>query len=512
MVAVNAAGREIPDGVCAGRPLFEGAFARMPKGRQAGPLIRALRPGQSKIVGGIEEAIKAAGVKNGMTLSFHHHLRDGDYILNMVVDACARLGVSDLTIATSSVFGIHAPLVEHIRSGTVTGIEANYIVGPVGEAICQGLLPKICVLRSHGGRVRAIEAGELHIDVAFVAAPTLDPGGNMNGVDGPSACGSLGYAVADARYADRVIAITDNLVDYPVCPISIPGSLVDMVVAVDKIGDPKGIVSGSIRVTRDPMGLLIAKNAARVIEASGLLRDGFSFQTGAGGASLAVASFLRRQMRQQAICGSFGLGGITEYFVSMLNEGLFKSLLDTQDFDMAAIKSLKTNPAHQEIDCGTYANPHNPGAVVNMLDVVILGATEVDTQFNVNVTTSSDGIIMGGSGGHNDASAGAKLTIIVTTSTRSRVPIIRDRVTTVTTPGETVDVVVTERGIAVNPLRSHFRDRVANAGLPVRDISDLASEVIAMTGRPEPLKTGDRVVAINEYRDGSVIDVVRQVI
>ncbi|MBV5349877.1 citrate lyase subunit alpha, partial [bacterium] len=69
-----------------------------------------------------------------------------------------------------------------------------------------------------------------HIDVAFLGAPCCDKYGNMNGVEGRSACGSMGYAMVDAAYADTVVAITDNLVRHPVHPISIPQTQVDFVV------------------------------------------------------------------------------------------------------------------------------------------------------------------------------------------------------------------------------------------------------------------------------------------
>jgi citrate lyase subunit alpha/citrate CoA-transferase len=141
-------------------------------------------------------------------------------------------------------------------------------------------------MQTHGGRARAIESGNLHIDVAFVAAPTADTYGNLNGVDGKSACGTLGYPIVDVKYADRVVAITDNLAPYPACPIDITQDDVDYVVQVASIGDPQQIVSGTTRVTNKPEGLKIAATAARVIEASGLLENGLSFQTGAGGGCL----------------------------------------------------------------------------------------------------------------------------------------------------------------------------------------------------------------------------------
>ena len=197
------------------------------------------------------------------------------------------------------------------------------------------------IIRSHGGRPRAIEAGEVKIDIAFIAAPAADKYGNVNGVDGPTACGSLGYGMIDAEYAEKAVVVTDNLVEYPACPISIPQTLVDYVVVVDKIGDPNGIVSGATRITKDPLELLIAENAARAIIASGLVKEGFSFQAGTGGASLAVADFLRKEMRKEGITGSFAAGGITGYLVDMLEEGLFKSLLDVQCFDLKAVESIR---------------------------------------------------------------------------------------------------------------------------------------------------------------------------
>lgn len=510
----NAAGRDIPthiNGYKDAAP-FLGAYKNLGSGIKTVSKYKAVLPGDVKILKNLQEAIEKSGLKDGMTISFHHHMRNGDYVLNMVLNEIARMGIKDLKIAATSIFACHEPLIEHIRKGVVTGIEANYIVGPVAKAISKGILDKPVIMRSHGGRDRAIEAGELHIDVAFIAAPTADIYGNLNGIYGPSACGSLGYAFSDAKYADCVVAITDNLVDYPLTPISIDQTLVDYVVKVDKIGDPKGIVSGTTNITRDPLGLKIASMAANVIEASGILKSGISFQTGAGGTSLAVADFLREKMKEKGIVGSFGLGGITGYFVDMLREGLFKTILDTQCFDLKAVESLLKDGNHIEISSSMYGNPHNKGAVVNNLDVMILGATEIDTDFNVNVTTGSDGIIMGGSGGHNDTAAGSKLAIVVTNLFKGRLPIVVDRVATITTPGETVDVLVTEYGIAVNPSNEDLKKKLNDAKLPLIDIKNLRDEAYKLCGRPDEIRYSDKIVAVEEYRDGTVIDVIHEVV
>lgn len=509
----NCLGREIPEFIEGYGKVkaYEGAFANIGEVTKTSISIKSAIPGESKIVDSISEVIKKSGLKDGMTISFHHHLRNGDYVLNMVLKEIANLGLKDIRVAASSIFPVHRPLVEHIKNGVVTGIYANYMSGPVAEAISNGLLKYPAVMHTHGGRARAIESGDLKIDVAFIGAPTADTYGNINGVDGTAACGALGYAIPDAQYGKVVVAITDNLVNYPACPIEISQEFVDYVVKVDSIGDPNGIVSGTTQITKDPVGLKIAKMTTRLIEASGLLRDGFSFQTGAGGTSLAVAAYLKEAMKKKDIKGSFAAGGITGYIVEMYEEGLFKSLFDVQCFDLKAIESYKNNKAHQPMSASMYGNPHNKGAVVNNLDVMILGATEVDTAFNANVTTGSTGLIMGGSGGHSDTAAGAKLAIIVTQLSKGRLPIVVDSVTTVTTPGETIDAVVTERGIAINPKRADLIEILKATNLPIMTIDELKKIAEGMTGIPEKIELAEDVVAVVEYRDGTVIDVVRKI-
>ena len=460
----------------------------------------------SKLVKSIREAIELAGLKDGMTVSFHHHLRNGDFVLNMVMEQVAALGIKDINVNASSLFDAHAPLQTHIENHVVTGISADYISSGLGRAISRGIMEKPVQFRTHGGRPSDICQGKTPIDVAFIAAPTSDPMGNCSGKYGKSACGSLGYAYADAMHAKKVVVITDNLVEYPMQDWSISEDYVDYVVQVDAIGDPKGIVSGTTRITRDPVGLVMAKHAAKVIEASGLLKDGFSFQTGAGGASLAAAKFLKDIMLEKNIQGSFGLGGITGYMVDMLRAGCFRKLMDVQCFDLTAVESLREDPRHQEISAMHYASPTSRSAVVDSLDVVILGATQIDTDFNVNVHTDSYGYIMGGSGGHSDTAAGAKLSMIIAPMFRARLPIVTDRVTCISTPGEDIDVLVTQGGIAVNPRREELAYCLKDAGLPVIDIHELKEKTEAITGKPQPIVHGDKVVAQVISRYGDVLD------
>ncbi len=465
----------------------------------------------SKLVKSIREAVQLAGLKDGMTVSFHHHLRNGDFVLNMVMEEVANLGIKDITVNASSLFDTHLPLQGHIASGVVTGICANYISAPLGRAISQGILEKPVQFRTHGGRPSDICTGKTPIDVAFIAAPTSDPMGNCSGKYGKSACGSLGYAYADAMHAKKVVIITDNLVPYPLMDFSIPETYVDYVVCVDAIGNPKGIVSGTTQITRDPVGLVMAQHAVKVIENSGLLKDGFSFQTGAGGASLAAAKFLKDIMLEKGIQGSFGLGGITGYLVDMLQAGCFKSLMDVQCFDLKAVESLRTNPNHQEISAMQYASPAFRSAVVDSLDVVILGATEIDTDFNVNVHTDSNGYIMGGSGGHSDTAAGAKLSMIIAPMFRARLPIVTDHVNCISTPGQDIDVLVTQGGIAVNPKNQELIRDLKAANLPVIDIHQLKEKTEAITGTPAKAPVGDRVVAKVTSRYGALQDEIYNV-
>lgn len=458
-----------------------------------------------KTVKSLREAIAASGLKSGMTVSFHHHLRNGDMVLNAVMSEIAALGIKDLTVNASSLFDVHAPLAEHIKNGVVTKIITDYMSQNLGEKISRGLMENPVEFRTHGGRPAAIISGETPVDVAFIAAPAADKNGNCTGKIGKSACGSLGYAFADAEYANKTIVITDGLCQM-LDDFSIDGKFVDFVVEVPQIGDPKGIVSGTTTVTRDPVGLIIARDCTEVIKASGLLKNGFNFQTGAGGATLAAAKFLEEIMLKENIKGGYGLGGITAYMVKMLEEGLFEELRDVQCFDLEAVRSIRTNPKHKEISAYEYAAPTNSDAAVNGLDAVILGATEIDTEFNVNVHTDSRGIIMGGSGGHSDTAAGAKLSIVAAPLFRARQPIVTERVGCISTEGKDIDVLVTQYGIAVNPKDEELHERLISAGLNVKDIRELKEKAESITGVPEPLEHGEKIVAEVIGRNGNILD------
>lgn len=510
-MAQNQIGREIPLKFAESFGVFEGQFAKKHEYKRASGQVKSVMPGDSKMLGSIREAIIKSGLKDGMTVSFHHHFREGDAVLNMVMAEIADMGIKNLTLASSSIANVHDPIIDHIKNGVITNITSSGLRDKVGAAISHGIMENPVVIRSHGGRARAIEKGELHIDVAFLGAPSSDCYGNSNGSHGKATCGSLGYARVDAEFADKVIIITDNIVPYPNTPISIPQNHVDYVVVVDSIGDPNGIAKGATRITSNPKELLIAENACKVITSSPYYKEGFSFQAGSGGSTLAVARYLADAMRRDSIKAGYALGGLTGHLCEMLEEGLISKVIDTQSFDRGAIDSIKNNANHYEISASFYANPGSKGAAVDQLDVVVLSALEIDTDFNVNVMTGSDGIIRGASGGHSDTAAGAKLSLILTPLIRGRIPTIVEKVNTVITPGESVDVVVTELGIAVNPKRQDLIEAFAKLNVPQFTIEELKDKAYSVVGTPDPIVYDDKVVALIEYRDGSLIDVVRKI-
>lgn len=454
----------------------------------------------------IDDLFEKLNIQDKNTLSFHHHLRNGDKVLNMVLKQITKLGLKNMHIAPSSIFPSYeiAPL---IKDGTITNITTNYINGPAAKAVSEGYLQGKLIMQTHGGRPRSIEAGELKIDYAFIATPTATKNGDGNGTLGVSACGALGYIINDMKYAKTKIIVTDNLVD-SIDYIEIEGKYIDYILVVDSIGDPKGIVSGTTQITKNPVGLKIANDAAKLIDELGFIKDGFSFQTGAGGTSLAVADKVKTLMKNKNVKGSFASGGITGYLVEMLEEGLFEKLYDVQCFDLEAVRSYRENKNHIPMSAKVYADPNYEDNIVNKLDVVILGATEVDIDFNVNVTTDSFGNLMGGSGGHSDTAFGSKLSIITTPLLKTRLPIIKEKVTQITTPGSTIDAIVTERGIAINPNRTDLLEKLKDTKLNIVKITDLLELAYKICGVPKQINKSNDIIGYIEYRDGSILDTI----
>jgi citrate lyase subunit alpha/citrate CoA-transferase len=513
-LVVNAAGRRVPTVVNGtGQVAYQGVAAYGPEGAKHGAAIRSCKDypeNGDKRVPDLKTALELCGLTDGMVLSTHHHFRNGDKVALMALNAAAELGVKDLMWFPSASFPCHAPVIDLMDSGVVHHIEGS-MNGPLGEYCSRGKMRGLGVLRSHGGRWQAVQDGEVKIDVAVIAAPTADAFGNCDGSHGPSACGSLGFALADSMYAERVIVVTDNLVPFPCIPWQIQGNNVDRVVEVDSVGDPSKIVSGTTQITKSPDRLLIAEYVARFIRDAGIMCDGFSFQAGAGGIALAFAQFLKDMMQRAGVKARFVRGGSTQYLVELLRDGLTDYILDGQTFDLAAVESIASDPHHVATSPFTSYNYHGKGNFASMVDATVLGATEVDVSFNANVVTHSDGLLLHGIGGwQNCLFAGC--TILAIPSFRDRIPVIVDQVTTLTGPEELIDVVVTERGIAINPRRADLLDRVRGSDLPIRPIGEIKQEVERMIGGPpQPPRLTDRPVAVVKWVDGTVLDTVWQV-
>lgn len=464
---------------------------------------------ENKMVQNISELFDKLEIKDGATLSFHHHLRNGDFVLNMVFEEVKRRGIKDITLVASSIFPCHEPIVPLIKDGTIKNVITSYMSGPVAESISHGDLKGTLVMQSHGGRARAIMEGSVKIDVAFIGAPATDVHGNISATEGKAFCGTLGYAIADSIMAEKTVTITDTILELE-GKTEIPSERIDYILKVDSIGDPNGIISGTTRITKDPVGLRIAQKAVEVMVATGLVKEGMCYQSGAGGVSLAVTKFLGDYMEREGIKGKFASGGVTGDLCDMKNRGLFDRIYDVQCFDLKSAEDIKNDPRHITMSAEKYASPYKD-AIVNSLDFVILGATELDTDFNVNVTTGHDGVIMGGSGGHQDTAYGAKVSIIVSKLFQSRIPLIVDRVGVISTPGSTVDVLVTERGVAVNENRKDIIEALKAHDIEVMTIKELKELSDSLTGVPEKKRDeSKRVIGYMEYRDGQVLDKIYQ--
>jgi len=513
-LVTNAVGRRVPTTVNGRDQVpFRGVGQLQPVSRKAGPAVRSCKdyPADGdKRVPSLEAALERCGLRDGMVISTHHHLRNGDRVAVEALNTAARMGARDLMWFPSASFPCHAPVIELMDSGAVHHIEGS-MNGPLGDYCSQGKMRGLGVLRSHGGRWQAIQDGEVKIDVAIIAAPTADAFGNANGSHGPSACGSLGFALADSIHAEHVIVVTDNLVPFPCIPWQIQGNNVDYVVEVASIGDPTQIVSGTTRITRSPERLMIAEQVACLLHDVGILRNGFSFQAGAGGIALAFVGYLRELMREAGVKARFVRGGSTRYLVELLQEGFTDYILDGQTFDLDAVRSIASDPRHVPTSPFTSYNFHGKGNFASMVDAVVLGATEVDVNFNANVVTHSDGRLLHGIGGWQNCLASG-CTILAVPSFRDRIPVIVDEVTTITGPGELIDVVATERGIAINPRREDLLDALRGSALPIRPIEAIQQEVEQLCGgKPARPRLTDRPVAAIKWVDGSLIDTVFQI-
>jgi len=509
----NAAGRWVPLEVNGKKQVpYKGVGKYRPVGRKAGPPIPScadFSPDGNKQVVDLKVALMKAGLKDGMSISTHHHFRNGDLLANKIFDIAKDMGIKGLVWFPSASFPCHEHLIPYLEDGTIHHIEGS-MNGPLGRYASEGKMNGVGVLRSHGGRYQAVQDGDFHIDIAIIGAGCADPFGNANGLYGPSSTGLLGFALADSQYADKVIVVTDYMVPFPCVPWQIQGNYVDYTVQVEKLGDPEKIISGTTRITKSPDRLFMAELTARFCEATGIIKNGFSFQAGAGGTSLAVGEYIKKIMVEKGIKARFARGGSNKYLVSMLEEGLVDFILDGQTFDLEGVRSMKENQDHLWTSPFTSYNYHSKGNFSELVDVAILGATEIDVNFNANVVTHSDGFLLHGIGGWQNCLF-SKTVILPVPLFRDRIPVIVDEVTTLCGPGDLIDVVVTERGIAINPGRKDLLEKAKKSGLPIKSIEELREMAEKICGKAEKPKFDDKIIAVIKWVDGTLLDTVKKV-
>jgi citrate lyase subunit alpha/citrate CoA-transferase len=489
----NSAGREIETEI-AGRTLtpFSGAKKHTYKSK----------------ISDLLDALKKCGVKDGDTLSFHHQLRNGDYVVNKTLAALRDLGVKNIRMAQTAIFNVHEPVIDFIKDGVVNRIEGS-INGIVGDYISKNPLSFPVILRSHGGRWAAVKTGELHPNIAIITSSASDECGNCTGVIGENAFGPISYSQVDAIHADKVIVVTDNIVDYPCKVQEIQERNVDCVAQIDHIGDPKKIMSGTTKITEDSMKLQIAHDCVDLMDEVGLIKNGMVFQSGAGGISLAAMKYLGERLEEKDVVAATATGGLTRLIVDIYKAGRVKNIYYSQVFDDYSVKFIQEDiglPA----DIGHYADPTSKGRTIDGLDTVVLGATEVDIDFNVNVNTHSDGRMLHGIGGHQDTAAGSSLCIVTCPVFRKTNPIVREKVTTITTPGDVVDAIVTDKGIAINPKRIDLIEKVKGK-LNIVPIEDLKQIAYDETGGPQDLEFTEEIVGMTKWFDGTVLDNILKV-
>ncbi len=470
-------------------------------------------------------------LEEGDVISYPHYYRTGDRGLEKVVAILRKHSKRNIILYGNAIFDHTDPwLLQACKDGVIGGIYGN-IYKKFGNHVMQGeLLPWVTNGFSHGNRVRKLQTGEVHVKVAFGPVPIADIHGNANGVMGKEEqwCGPLGLFAADAEFADYVCLLAGTVSNDLILPAAIPMEQVDFVVHLDPPGLSSGIGSGTLDVGKaksNPFNALVAENVTKVMKASSVVKDNFNFQVGSG-AGLIVLENIRAMLKEAQIQANFAIGGATTLHIEMLEEETIRYLLHGQLFEPSSrvVKSLLTHPRHFEFTAGCYASVATKEAAVNMLDLAVLTALEVDLEFNVN-TVCANGRIVGGIGGGQDVAAGADLTVMFLPLAAGKegkgFPKVVEKVYTRTTPGEVVDVVVTEEYVCINPQsKSTYRDTIKeNAkqyGLNLVSIDELHNKSVTKAqefGTLPPLtETTDEVVHAIEWRDGTLLDVIKKVL
>lgn len=496
-------------------------------GRLVGRTITPKIPHRKNKVVSLDQVIEVTN--DGDTISYPHYYRFGDKGLEIVVAKLREHGKKDIKIYGNAFFDHVDPwLFEAIADGTITGFYGNPYRKLGAEVLKGTILPWVSVGFSHGNRVRKLQTGEVNVKVAFGPMPICDVFGNANGLGGKEEhfCGPVGLFTVDAECAEYVCILAGTVSETIVMPTPISMEQVDFVVKVDDPGLSSGIGSGTLDMNKarsHPFNSQVAENISNVIKASGVVKGDFAFQVGSG-AGLLVLENIRAMLKEMNIRANFSIGGVTSLHVDMLEEGTLYQLMHGQLFEPSVRMrdSMINNPNHHEITTPYYASVANKESAVNMLDLAVLSALEVDLGFNLN-TVCANGRIIGGIGGGQDVAAGADLTIIfmplATGKGDKGFPKVVEKVYTRTTPGEVIDVIVTEEYASVNPAsKSSYKDAILNNakdfGVELLSIEELHQKSIAKAKSfgaiPPMTETTDDVVHVIEWRDGTLLDVIKK--
>ncbi len=514
---INAIGREVPQGY---RPFKAPDIDYIPKFM---PEVFRGNKTESKIRPSIREAIERCGLKDGDTISFHHGLRNGDRVMEFVLREIIAMGFRDLALAPTSLFPCQIPVVmDAINEGVITQIKGGSVRGDLGYLIARGGMKKLFETRSHSGRAADVETGQLEIDVAFCAVASSDRFGNCNGWRGKpnSMFGPLSFMVPDARFAKKgFVVITDNIISGVSPFLTIGMQQVTDVVEMDCIGDNHGLGSGET-ATADitPERLRALSNIVAVIKALDIKGRKPCVQLGSGVGLAAI-----NHLAKEGILIDMMIGGVTEDLVAAANSGLVWQLYNGQCFDRVAAITMRamwnvTTP----MDMIHYGSPYRC-PVTGMLDVGLLGAIEVDRNFDVNVTTFSNGIPSKAIGGHTEVARGADVAIVQAPLNRKGNRIIREKVTTVSTPGRYfVDFVMTPDGMIVNDRPTNakagrnleLKAKMEKAGVKFLSMEDaVAIADKRASEHPQPVEPvyGDKIVGVSKYLDGTILDSIYEV-
>ncbi len=525
-LAANSLGRRVPTSVNGRekRPFvaaFDPGFADSYSAR---PGQARMRHGESK-VRSLDEVIEI--LADGDTISYPHYYRMGDTCLEIIVGKLRDHGKKNIKILGNAFFDNCIPwLPEAVSDGTIGGIIGNCYKG-VGKHLSAGeFLPWIVTGTGHGNRVRKLHTGEERVRVAFGPVPVADEWGNANGVDGPPGhwVGPLGLFLADSKWAEYTCLLAGDIRDSCIFPRSISMTDVDFVAKVSNPGNSSGVGSGTLDIEKIRSNEYNARIAAQVIgvmKASGVIEDGFNFQVGSG-AGLIVLDELQKILAERRIRAGFAIGGCTSLHVEMLHDGLIENLLHGQCFEPSptVIDSLKHDHNHHEISAGEYDDVSNKENAVNLLDVAVLSALEMDLRFNVN-SICANGRIIGGIGGAQGVAAGSKLTVmflpLVSGKDGKAFPRIVEDVFTVSIPGEVIDVAVTEEYVAFNPKSSSpymedLKRNVSGCGLKAVSIEELHRISLDRARDIGELQKRrvltEEIVEVVEWRDGTLLDTI----